>query len=396
MPSPFTLLGTQQTVDKIDIIINENKPKKLHVYVDLKNVLVSLFVESVCQEIMANSRTMVNMDTSIFQAILLYTSYWKSFGLQRELETKVFIATDVGRSMLYHLPIDKGYKGSREISNVMSAVSDQYMKTIRDKNFDISELVLNKIPNVYFFCLRFLESDFIPYYLITRKFPEDDTFNIICSGDKDMYQAVFKPNTIMTYKLRQNRYIVDCNSIIPAYCRVDKKVLDEKFNKKNKMLNDFNPKYITALMAIIGDTSDDVKGVKGIGAVKGIEMFNELDTVNKIIGTPEELQERIDSNGKFFLEDRMGISQMSKLWQKAFVENQQVTNAYKLISFESLCKWLDENQLDMNCIKMRKYIKEVLDKKDIQLIPNAKSLCISLSGFEDLQIREEHLLPLFV
>ena len=121
MPNPNALISAYPN-KSIDYLISESKPSEIYVHIDLKNVLSSLFIEDVVNEIILNSQTMTNVDSSIFQSILYSIASWKTFAKQRNLGVKIFISTDIGKSV-YHKSIYKDYKKSRDIVNTSSPVN---------------------------------------------------------------------------------------------------------------------------------------------------------------------------------------------------------------------------------------------------------------------------------
>ena len=161
MPNPQSLISAYPSSEVSDII-NDKQPKTLHVYIDLKNVMVSLFVEDVVKEIVYNTRNFSNMDSSIFQSVVNISAFWTYYAKQRDLDVKIFVCSDVGQSS-YHLEVYNKYKHRRQISNLNSWIGGPEIKKIRDKNFLLCDFICNKLPNVYFFCLKYLEADFLPY-----------------------------------------------------------------------------------------------------------------------------------------------------------------------------------------------------------------------------------------
>lgn len=390
MPNPNNLINLYPPRILSDII-NEKQPNSLYVYIDLKNVLRSLFVEDVVREIILNSQTMNNIDSSIFQAILYTVSYWKNFAEQRGLSSKIFICSDIGKSS-YHRSIYNKYKYRRDILNSSAAIGEK-IKKIRDKNFLLAEHICNKLPDVYFFCLKYLESDFLPYYLITRKFISEDIFHVVCSNDKDLYQTLINDNVIQLYRMNKTNNVLSRRSILSTYLKVNKPSTKKKAEKLEK-ISKIDKNYLAAMMAVVGDDVDDIPGIDGIGPVSVINLFSQTEIVTNLLGTPEELEERISNGGKIFLEDRIGLGYMSELWRKVFLRNDLVTQAYKLISFESLCRWL-ENRSSTDKIEYIKYVDKLLNKEGIQKIPTPKSFITSLQVIEDLYLTEDTIENLF-
>lgn len=392
MPNPHTLISAYP-YRIIDDIVDESNSPELYVYIDLKNVLTAIFIENVVNEIVLNSQTMTNVDSSIFQSVLCSISSWKSYAANKGLKIKIFISTDIGRTV-YHRNIYKGYKKSRDIVNTSSPVNGRVIKGIRDKNFTVAELICNRIPNVYFFCLKYLESDFVPYYLITRKFCDKDVLHIICSNDKDLFQILNLPNTIQSYKIKNVNTVLTRRSMLRKYTKLNKMSVKTQASKLEK-LSRIDPNYIAAMMAVQGDSGDDVPGIKGVAGATLIDLFSRTDIVNDLIGTPKELDDRISSGGKIFREDQIGIGSLPKQWKNVFLNNDLITMSYKLISFESLCRWLEIKNTTEK-IDYINYMDKILYKDGINIVPSSDSFCLSLANIEDLYLNKETIQEMFI
>lgn len=390
MPNPANLINVYPP-RILSNILSERKSHSLYVYIDLKNVLTSLFIEDVVREIVLNSQTMNNIDSSIFQSIIYISSYWKNFAEENGLKAKIFICSDVGKSC-YHRSIYNKYKYRRDIINSSADIGER-IKKIRDKNFLLAENICNKLPDVYFFCLKYLESDFLPYYLITRKFTDDNIFHVICSNDKDLYQTLLNNNIIQLYRKNKINNIISRDSILHTYLKLNKSDVKKKEEKLEK-ISKINKDYLSAMMAIIGDDVDDIPGIDGIGPVSIINLFSQVETTSNLLGTIEEIEDRISKGDNLFLEDRIGMNQMSDLWRKIFIKNEDITRSYKLISFESLCRWLEKED-NTDKIKYLRYMDKLLNKEDIKVIPTAKSFITSLQIIEDLYLTEDVVNNLF-
>ena len=200
MPYPKTLLSSYPP-KCVDELIEERKPKKIHIYVDLKNAMTSMFVPSIVEEIALNTLNSGKLDSSIFQSVLFYSIWWKKYSQQKNIPCSIFITTDTGRSE-YHLQINKYYKHNRAISSFTLTPYDQDFREIKSKNIDLLDNVCKRLPGMYCYKLNCLESDFLPYWLITRKYNDPDIFNVLVSSDHDMHQMITKPNIIQLYRLR--------------------------------------------------------------------------------------------------------------------------------------------------------------------------------------------------
>lgn len=121
---------------------------------------------------------------------------------------------------------------------------------------------------------------------LTRKFNEE--FMLI-SGDKDLLQLI---DDHVTVWLTQKG--------ISSVLKVDRKVLKEEFNIK--------PYQVIELKAIMGDASDNIPGVSGIGKVgahKLIEEYGNLDNVYKNL-------ENIKGSTRTKLENDKDMAYLSK------------------------------------------------------------------------------------
>jgi len=363
----------------------------LNVYVDFKNACNSLFIEDVVKELVYSTDTNSTMDTCIFQATLFFSSYWKQFANYYNIPNcNIFFAYDIGESF-YHMNIDSKYKQSRRISPTALPEYFEDMTKIRNHNCLLAEKMCNRIPNVYFFILKHMESDFLPYYLQTRVFNQEDTFNITCSNDKDLLQGIRGNNSIMMYKLRGQVAMIQESHVLPKYTKLGKysnKTIGDKIHKLPKMDLD----YLSVMMAVIGDSGDDVQGVNKIGPMKMIDMFSD-GSHEKHLGTYKELCDRVMSGGTFFRDD-VDVDNMDKNWKLVYNSRDIAKNAVKLISFECLTRYLEDSNID-NAVTNKNYIYKILDKNNFNLIDNPDVMFEGLSRLRDLYMSKEDMVHLF-
>ena len=95
---------------------------------------------------------------------------------------------------------------------------------------------------------------------LTRKFNEEF---LLVSGDKDLLQLINSSTTVM---LTQHG--------ISKTLKVDENVLQTEFNLK--------PYQVIELKAIMGDSSDNIPGVAGIGKVGANKLISEYDNLDNI------------------------------------------------------------------------------------------------------------------
>lgn len=393
MVHPNTILNAyppKQLIDQIDAL----KANKLNVYIDIKNISTSLFIESVAQEIVKNSEGL-EVDTSILQSILLYSSWWKDFGVSRNLKTKIFFCNDRGHS-IYHQGISKDYKVNRVISSKLLPFYFEDLNRVKHLNNQMAELVCDRIPDVYFFNLQNLESDFLPYYLRTRKFNDAQTIHIICSNDKDMYQNLTSDNVFLLYKLKTVNKYLHKKTFFLNFLQINNRS-DRSREKVLTFLEKIPPEDFVLILSIIGDVGDNVAGVKGLGPVKLVEMFSNRELVEKHIGSADEVTDRVLKGGLFFKNVDSLDNNISSNWKLAIEQNDIVTNSFKLISFEYLCRWLEQRST-LYQIEKLKHIDKILNYKNESgtiLFTNSKALMLGLQKINSLQLTIEDLNPLF-
>lgn len=369
-----TILMCSYVPEAFNKILNQlSNIDTIHLYIDLKNASTGLFVPQIAEDLVYNSTTNKKgiVDSSIFQSLLFTINNWKYWCKQRDLKLKIFITNDKGKSQ-YHLSLDKEYKSNRSISNTTLANINEQLDIIKQKNWEMSESFCNSLDNVYFFNLNFLESDFLSYYLITRKFKEhDNIYHIIASTDKDHYQTLLQPNTIMFYRRNSIPTFMNKNNFIKKFIKFDSLKDDKEKNKWNEIIKNVDPNYIVSIMSIIGDTVDNIKGVKGIGNKTAIKLFSEKYIIDKLFGDYNNIDDRIINGDELILQDQIPINKLSNKWKECVQNNNIVTNSYKMISYECLCKWLESGNTTFK-IDIIKYIDKILNNNKKILTEESK------------------------
>lgn len=381
--------------DIMNYVQNNPNVDTIHFYIDLKNSSTGLFVPDIVQDIVSNNGIMKKgFDSTIFQSILLTISNWKYWCSQRNLKLKIFIANDMGKSE-YHLTLEKEYKANRKITNVILESCKEEMDEIKAKNWNFSEDVCNSLNDVYYINLKFIESDFIPYYLIKKYFNNmSNVLHILSSNDKDHFQFLNLPNTVMFFKRMGNHVVLNKNKFLNKFVNY----LTLPFDKQplwTKIIDSIDPEHIVNIMSLVGDAVDDVPGIKGIGNKTAVKLFSEKEIVEKIFGTPQESLQRVLEGKELAIQDSIPLSKLSNKWKNVVINNNVITNAYKLISYDCLINWLEK--------KDTVHKVETLDKIDgIINKPNKKfnkeyviKFYEMMNNLEDLQLTKIDIVNLF-
>lgn len=396
--SPRNVLSLRPTDSVMDKAI-QNCCDTVHLYVDMKNILTSLYYSGVSSRIVADSEVYGSLSSVIFQSLIILYSDWKEKCVKNNLKLKMFIFSDTHKSM-YHLQVDKDYKKDRSIAS-SSMLSEEILE-IRRRNTELAYNVLNRLDDVYVFYLMGLESDFLPYWLITRKFKDqENVFHVTLSNDKDMFQILLLPRTYQMYKMKGQTNEIDGSNVLYKYYKLDA-VKAKSINSIKEGISNMNKNYLLASMALSGDAVDNVPGLPRVKERTSMYLVGSEDIARIVIGTPEELQKRIDAGG-FFLNRNIPFhdpSQVGDRWKKLYDRvgedeiNRICTNSYKLISYESLCRWL-ENFDKLEKDKIIKEIDKVLDKSNIKRIPSSRIFLESISKLRDCKITEREVNNLF-
>lgn len=335
--------------------LKKNSFDTINLYIDVKNTSTGLFIPDVVQRICENGKRLkCGIDTTIFQNILNTIINWTEFAKFNKKNIKIFFINDEGKSE-YHNKINPEYKANRKITNLILAEYKEDLDRIKKINWNKAELVSNKFKNVFFITTRRLESDFIPYYLVTRYFKEDKrTVHIISSNDKDHYQFLNLPNTLMFSKKAQEWTVLDESSYLFKYI----KFKDLRFEMQASWLetiSKIDKKYIAILMALCGDASDNVKGLYKIGEKYAAKMISDKELLESLIGDYDEMIDRVLNGGLIFNTENIDITKLDKYWKQAVENNETVTNAFKQISYEVLSRWLDKK----DCLRKQEIIKDI-------------------------------------
>lgn len=351
---PSSLLSYYPTYTILDDIVLQKNCKNLNLFIDLKNTLQTTFMEHAILNIINNSKKSRFKDTSVFSAVLAFLSFHKIYAIKRNIDVNFYIFFESGRSF-YHQNISKKYKISRRIDDLygLDKQDQDLFRDVLQDNFYLLEQACNKIPKIKVINVLNLEADFIPYYLITRKFVPDTDINIIYSNDHDLYQCV-NENTFQFSKSATKKFIIKKDQVMKTYLKRDCDISDE---------------YLPLAMSVIGDTGDDVDGIYGIGGKRFIDVFPDL---KKSVKNMETLYENVRTSKPIF------DLESTKDWNKYMIpivqketDEKFISNNLKMVSFELISRALDDPS-DTEMIRRKEKIQKLftddklLDCKDLR------------------------------
>lgn len=254
----------------LDNVLSVTGRKRLNLYIDVKGCAQALFQEWAIRHVLDHSKDTNTVDTSLFSAVLEFIAFHKNYARKRQIDLHMYFFMESGKSS-YHLEIYKDYKSARGVSDMfgLDLKDREAFFQILDKNYHVLNKVVNRLPKCNFIRLSFLEADFIPWQLMKHTLPKEDVdsaANIIYSTDKDMLQCLDAPNVFQFYRHAKNVKMMSFKDIYTHWI------------KSELPLNDPAVWFPLAL-SIIGDTGDGFAGVKGIGQVKLVDLFDYVMTL---------------------------------------------------------------------------------------------------------------------
>lgn len=342
---PSSLLSYYPTYALLDQVVTNKNYKKLNLFIDLKNNLQSTYMEHAIVNIVNATKKAGFYDTSIFSSLISFLSFHRIWGMKRGIDVHFFIFYEMGQSY-YHKNISKTYKISRQIDDLYGLDKEDrqtFFSTLQ-RNFKLISKSLNLVPKTKVFALPNLEADFLPYYLMTRGLVDygNGTVNLVYSNDHDLWQCVGEHSTVFS-KAGKNRKLIRKGEVI------------KNFLKKPNTIPDI---FLPLLMAIKGDTGDDVQGIPNIGPARLLTMFDELV---KYSGDMKNIFKKVENDECIF---DVNMDQIKNKYLKDVVRYEKekglVSKALKLVSFELIARAI-ENPNTTEMLDKRKFITKILD-----------------------------------
>ena len=164
------------------------------------------------------------------------------------------------------------------------------------------------------------------------------------------------------------------NNDVYIYVKIPK---IKKIVRKNEALKSYlkftenHPdSYLPLVMAIIGDTGDNVDGIRGIGG-KTVEKI--IGEVVQLTGGIENLFHNVVKGKPIFNSDLTSHPNkyINTIIQKELTEK-TISNNLKLVSFEILSRFIDD-PISTEMIDKRKIIEKTLQENDIVEIESMRT-----------------------
>jgi DNA polymerase-1 len=213
-----------------------------------------------------------------------------------------------------------------------------------------------KAYNIALFQMEGFEGEDIIATIVKQLEKKDDVDIYIVTGDKDMLQLVNK--NVKVYNTHKEGLIYD--------------------EKKVKQKYQVEPKRVIDIMALMGDKSDNIPGVKGIGAKTAQRLIKKFKTVEDLLENIDEIKsKRIKNKIKNNIENiklskdlvkihaDVPIDFSFKQLKKEEPNNKKLFKMFKELEFRKLLKKYapeDKWQADYNLITTSKQLKDIISK----------------------------------
>lgn len=364
-PSSSQFFSYYPKYDYLDKLFNLNPKEHLNVFVDVKGCSPALFSEWGVKYIIEDSKQSKHLNMSYFAGVIEFIAWHKHYCQKRNLTLNMHFFMEQGRS-IYHNTVYKEYKSNRILSDFfgLDLADQEYFKKIMDLNYNLLEYTINKIPHCSFYKLKYVEADFIPWYLLEYLIPrseQKESINLIYTRDKDMLQCLKFPNTYQYYRANWH----ETTSVITP-----KSLLRHWAKLKENVELDRVAEWFPLFLSMLGDNSDSIPGIKGVGYKVIIKFLNEIVTTYG--GDPDKMYD-IVMNGNDVLSESFKYTK-SITSRKIFGNQDILKRNMKLISFRALSEWINGG-FPLQTIEVKKYIESIYNNKeklkDFKVILNA-------------------------
>ncbi|UHA76149.1 DNA polymerase I [Paenibacillus sp. 481] len=183
--------------------------------------------------------------------------------MEEERPTHLLVAFDAGKETFRHSDY-KDYKGGRE--KTPPELSEQ---------FPLLKDLLDALGVAHFELSGYEADDIIG--TLTRQADEEGKTMQVVSGDKDMLQLASDNVTVVLTR----KGVTEIEKYTPA-------TIDEKYGLK--------PLQIIDLKGLMGDTSDNIPGVPGIGEKTGLKLLHQFGSVEGVLDSLDQLKGKQKEN----------------------------------------------------------------------------------------------------
>lgn len=240
--------------------------------------------------------------------------------LEDEKPTHFLFAFDAGKITFRHADY-KDYKGGR--AKTPPELSEQWPL--------IKELVA--AFGIEQYELEGYEADDI-IGTLTKRAEGDKLQVIVVTGDKDMLQLASEYVTIALTR----KGISEVERYDPAY-------IEEKYGLK--------PEQIIDMKGLMGDSSDNIPGIPGVGEKTALKLLHQYETVERVLEHADEIKGKLGEKIRAHAEDARMSKQLATIYREVPLtmtwddlklsgpDEEKLAELFKKLEFKSLLEKLD-------------------------------------------------------
>ena len=251
--------------------------------------------------------------------------------------TNIFVAFDKGKQTFRHQAY-KEYKGGRkpmpEEFSMQIPFIKEYLDILKIKRLETDDYEADDLIGT-----------------IAKRFAKTFDEIVIISGDKDLLQLV--GNNVKVFLNKKG--ITDL----------------EEYNETNfKDLMGFEAKQLTDYKGLIGDKSDNLPGISGVGDKTAIKLLNEYQTLENIIANVDKIKGKLSQTIKEEKEIALRTKMLATLELDAkidIIEEEtllkkpnlmELRNFFEKLEFNSFLKKINFQTLDEKIVEEKLNIDE--------------------------------------
>lgn len=259
-----------------------------------------------------------------------------------EKPTHIMIALDKGKTFRHEKYLD--YKAGRKV-----------MPEELKLQFPVAKRVIEALGITWFECDGYEADDIIGTFAKEVDI-DDDFIGTIISSDKDLLQLISKDVDVKLLKQHDS-------------IRMDEKVFFDTYKTE--------PIHMIDLKALMGDPSDNIPGVKGIGEKTAINLISEYHTIDNLYDHIDEIKGKTKEKLLNDKENAYMSLDIATIFRDVPINTSLEDIKYKGIDYNAYINILKE-------LEFHSLLKKV-DMSKVEDIPSKQEVDVEVKVLEDLE-----------
>ena len=258
--------------------------------------------------------------------------------IEEEKPTHIMIALDKGKTFRHDKYTD--YKaGRKEVPEELKV------------QFPVAKKVIESLGIKWVECEGYEADDIIGTF--AKEVDIDDNFiGTIISSDKDLLQLISNDVDVKLLKVKD-------------YIRMDKKVFFDTYKTE--------PIHMIDLKALMGDLSDNIPGVKGIGEKTAINLISQYSTIDNLYNHIDEIKGKVKEKLINDKDSAYMSLDIATIYRDVPINTNLEDIKYEGINYDEYIKLLKELEFNsllkkVNFVKSDNTVKSNSDLDDIKIV----------------------------